>query len=160
MSYPAPIEEKKPSFWRRPVPMWAFILLVVIFILILFVPAFFAPLPPTIKEPLVVTPDARTMFISSNQTIAVNFTVADLNTTNSISATATLTLLYFPNSTQVPATGNITLTVSGVDSGASFTPAGAGNAVSFQPGGNTLIIDVKAQNAKPGTYSIIVALNT
>jgi hypothetical protein len=153
------MEEKRTSFWRRPVPMWAFILLVVIFILILFVPAFFAPFPPTIKEPLVVTPDARTMFISSNQTIAVNFTVADLNTTSSISATVTPTLLYFPNLTQVPATGNITLTVSGVNSGTGFTPAGAGNTVSFQPGGNTLIIDVKAQNAKPGTYSIIVALN-
>lgn len=158
MSYPAPIEEKKPSFWRRPVPMWAFILLVVIFILILFVPAFFTPFPPTITEPLVVSPDTRTVYINANETTIANFTVADINTTSTISATATPTLFYFSNSTQVPANGNITLTVYGVYTGNSFTAAGAGNTVSFRPGANTLVVNVKAQNAKPGIYSIRVEL--
>jgi hypothetical protein len=139
--------------------MWAFIFLVVVFILILFVPAFFAPLPPTIKQPLVVTPDTRTLFINSTETASVNFTVADLNSSSTISATATPTLFYFSNSTQVPSSGNITLTVYGVYTATSFTPAGSGNSVSFQPGGNTLVVDVKSgQKARSGIYSISVAL--
>lgn len=158
MSYPAPIEEKKPSFWRRPVPMWAFILLVVIFILILFVPAFFTPLPPTITEPLIISPDTRTMFINSNETIVANFTVADINTTSTISAIATPTLFYFSNTTRVPTNGNITLAISGVYIGTSFTAVSAGNTVSFQPGANTLVLNIKAQNAKPGIYAVTVAL--
>jgi hypothetical protein len=158
MSYPGPIEEKKLSFWRRPVPMWAFILLVVVIILILFVPAFFVIPPPTIQQPLAISPDSHTMFINSTETTTANFTVTNLNSTNAISATATATLYYFDNSTQVPADNNLTLTVSGVQTGTSFAAAGTGNSVTFQPGGNTLIVDVKAQNAKRGIYSVIVGL--
>ena len=157
-SYPNPIEEKKPSFWRRPVPMWAFILLVVIIILILFIPGFFTPVPPTVQQPLVLSPDSRTMYITTNDTIAANFTVTDLNATNTISATANATLYYFSNSTRALGTANITLTVYGVYTGTSFAAAGTGNAVSFQPGGNTLVIGVKAQNARPALYTITVEL--
>jgi hypothetical protein len=157
-SYPSPVEEKKPSFWRRPVPMWAFILLVVIIILILFIPGFFTSPPPTIQQPLVLSPDSRTMYITTDDTIAANFTVTNLNTTNTISATAKATLYYFSNSTEAPATANITLMVYGVYTGTSFAAAGTGNTVSFQPGGNTLVIDLKAQNARPALYTITVAL--
>jgi hypothetical protein len=158
MSYPSPVEQPRPSFWRRPVPMWAFILLVVIIILILFIPGFFTSPPATIQQPLVLSPDSRTMYITSNDNITLDFTVTNLNATNAISATANATLYYFSNSTKTPATANITLTVYGVYTGTGFIATGAGNKVSFQPGGNTLVIDVKAQKATPALYTITVAL--
>jgi hypothetical protein len=160
MTYPSPVEEKRPSFWKRPVPMWAFILLIIILVFLLFVPNFFIPTPPTIQQPLVLSPDSRTMYVNANQSTAINFSVVDLNATNNISANATATLSYFSNSTAVPASGNITLTVYGVYTGTTFTAATSSNSVSFQPGGNTLVINLKAQDAKPGLYTITVALSS
>ncbi len=140
--------------------MWAFILLIVIIIVILFVPGFFTPLPPSITQPLVLSPDSRTLYISSNDSLAIDFAVANLNTSNTISATANATLTYFANSMRVPANGNITLTVYGVYTGTNFVSATTSNSVSFQPGGNTLVIDLKALDATAQLYTITVSLST
>jgi hypothetical protein len=167
MSYPSPIEEKKPSFWHRPVPMWAFLLLVVIFILILFVPAFFSPTLPTIQQPLVLTPDSRSICISSTvagcfvlgSTNTTDFTVANLNATDTISATATATLL-FPNSTLVPANANVTLAISGVKTGNSFVTSTDGKSVSFPPGVSSLVVTVVSKaNSATGNYTVRVSLS-
>jgi hypothetical protein len=160
MTYPSPVEEKKPSFWKRPVSVWVFVLVIVVLVLFLFVPSFFIPVPPTIQQPLVLSPDSRTMFISANQSTAIDFSVVDLNATNNISANVTATLSYFSNSMPVPASGNVTLTVYGVYTGTTFTAATSSNSVSFQPGGNTLVINLKAQNATPELYTITVALSS
>ena len=157
---PVPFEEKKPSFLRRPVPMWAFLLLIVLLVVFLFLPAFLSPLPPSIQQPLILTPDNRPITISQGETTAsVNFTVANLNQTNTIAATARATLL-FPNSTIVPAKDNITLTIYGVQTRGSFTASSDGKSVSFPPGGNILIIRVvlTPPNSLLGNYIITVSL--
>ena len=155
---PIPFEEKKPSFLRRPVPMWAFLLLIVLLVVFLFLPAFLSPLPPSIQQPLILTPDNRPITISQGQTIKANFTVANLNLTDTISATATATLL-FPNSTVVPAKDNITLTIDGVQTRNSFVPSTDGKSVSFPLGVSILIVKVvSTSNAAPGNYVIAVSL--
>jgi len=140
--------------------MWAFLILVIVFIFILFVLPFLTAPPPSIPQPLALSPDSRTMFINSTETTSVNFSVENLNLTSAITANVTTTLSYFSNSTTVPANGNITLTVYGVYTGTSFSSAIAGSGLTFQPGGNTMVVDIKAVNAKPGIYTIGVALST
>ena len=154
---PAQFEEKKPSFLRRPVPVWAFLLLIVLLVVFLFLPAFLTPLPPSIQEPLILTPDNRPVTISSGENTTVNFTVANLNQTDTIPATATATLL-FPNSTVVPASYNITLMISGVQTRNSFVRSTDGKSVSFPPGGNILIIRVISAKTLPGEYVIVASL--
>ena len=139
--------------------MWAFILLIILLVILLFVPNFLISPPPTIQQPLVLSPDSKTMFVNATQSTAVDFSVVDLNATNSLSATATATLSYFSNSSQVPASGNIALTVYGVYTGTTFTAASSGNNVSFQPGGNTLVINLKAQGAVAQLYTVSVSLS-
>lgn len=96
--------------------------------------------------------------VNQGVTITANFTVANLNQTNTIPATATATLL-FPNSTAVPTKDNITLTIYGVQTRGSFTASSDGKSVSFPPGGNTLIVRVvPAAKALPGSYVVTVAL--
>lgn len=99
------------------------------------------------------------MYLNATETTVANFTVTDLNATNNLSATVTLTLTYFSNSTQVPASGNVTLSVKGVYTGSSLAAPSSGNAVVFQFGGNMLAINIKTQDAKPGLYTLTVALN-
>lgn len=155
---PVPFEEKKPGFFRRPVPMWAFLLLIVLLIVFLFLPAFLSPLPPSIQQPLILTPDNRPITVRQGETTTVNFTVANLNQTNAISATAAATLL-FPNSTIVPAKDNITLTIVGVQTRNSFAASTDGKSVSFPLGVSILIVKVvSTSNAAPGNYVIAVSL--
>ena len=157
---PPPFEEKKPSFWRRPVPIWAFLLLVVVLFLLLFLPAFFAALPPSIQQPLVLTPDSRSITVTQGATLTANFTVANLNQTNTIPATATATLFFQNNSTLVPARDNITLIVYGVQTGNSFVASSDGKSVSFPPGGNILIVRVVAASiSASGPYVVRVSLS-
>lgn len=159
-SYPSPIEQKKPSFLRRPVPMWAFLLLVVVLIIYLVIlPLSITTLPPTIQQPLVVIPENMPVTINQGVTTTANFTVANLNQTNSIPATATATLL-FPNTTAVPANYNITLTISGVQTGNSFVTSTDGKSVTFLPGGNILVVHIVATSkAVAGSYVIKVSLS-
>ena len=155
-----PFEEKKPNFLRRPVPIWAFLLLVVLLVILLFLPGPPLPLPPSIQQPLILTPDNRPITINPGETttITANFTVANVNQTNTIPATATATLL-FPNSTAVPAKDNITVTIYGVQTRSSFIASSDGKGVSFPPGGNILIVRVvPAAMALPGSYIVTVAL--
>ena len=98
------------------------------------------------------------MYLNATETTVANFTVTNLNATSNLTATVTLTLTYFSNSTQVPASGNVTASVKGVYSGTSFAAPSSGNDVVFQFGGNTLTVNIKAQNAKPGLYTLTVAL--
>src|SRR6266540_7266936 len=151
-AYPnqGPLEEKRPGFLHRPVPMWAFLLLVIILILILFVPAFLIPCPPRIQQPLLVTPESRTVFINVTQ-ISANFSVSNLNATNTLSATATATLS--------PPNVNVTLTISGVQTGNSFVVSSDGKTVSFPPGVNTLIVTIDpTNNMMPGNYTVELSL--
>ena len=99
------------------------------------------------------------MYLNATETTAANFTVTDLNATTNLSASVTLTLTYFSNSTQVAASGNVTASVKGVYTGTSFSASSSGNDVVFQFGGNTLAINIKTQNAKPGLYTLTVALS-
>jgi hypothetical protein len=139
--------------------MWAFLILVVAIVLLLFIPAFLTIPPPTIQEPLVLTPDTRSITVNPGQTTTANFTVANLNQTVSIPATATATLL-FQNSTAVPANYNITLTISGVQTRNSFVASTDGKSVTFLPGGNTLVVHVVATSkAVPGSYVVKVSLS-
>ena len=157
-SGPVPFEEKKPGFLRRPVPMWAFLLLIVLLVVFLFLPAFLSPLPPSIQQPLILTPDNRPITISQGETTKANFTVANLNQTD-IPATATANLL-FSNSTIVPAKENITLTIVGVQTRNSFVASTDGKSVSFPPGVSILIVKVvSTSNALPGNYVITVSLS-
>ena len=158
-SGPNPFEEKKPSFLRRPVPMWAFLLLVIVLVVFFFLPAFLTTLPPSTQQPLILTPDSRAITISTGETITANFTVANLNLTDAIPATASATLL-FPNSTVVPASYNIALTIYGVQTRNSFVASNDGKSVSFPPGGNILIVRVvSTSSAVPGSYTIRVSLS-
>ena len=155
-SYPgsSPTEGKRPSFFRRPVPMWAFLLLIVIIVLILFIPALIAPTPPSIQQPLAFTPDSRPIFIQASQNFTENFSVANLNSTSTISATATATL-FFANSTIASASVNVTLTVSGVQTRGSFTVSSDHKTVSFPPGASTLVVRVVSKPTTPVGYYII-----
>lgn len=134
--------------------MWAFLLLVIIIILILFVPAFFATAPPTIKQPLILTADSQTLSIGPNQTSILDFTVANLNTTNTISTTA--------NATLRPASQNINLTILGVKTGnGSLVVSSDGKTVSFPPGGNILEVRVTSNSKVPlpaASYMVTVSL--
>ena len=138
--------------------MWAFLLLVIYLLVALVVQNILLPPSPVIRQPLTLSPDSRTMYLGANETTVANFTVTDLNDTNPLSAIVILNLTYFLNSTQVPARGNVTLSVQGVYTGTSFASAGSGNSVVFQFGGNTLVINIKTQDAKPGLYTLTVAL--
>ena len=53
-------EPRKPGFLRGPVPMWAFLLLVVILVGVIFLPAFLPIFTVTIRQPLVLTSDHQT----------------------------------------------------------------------------------------------------
>ncbi len=127
-------EQKKAGFLRRPVPMWAFLLFVVILVIVIFLPAFLPISTVTISQPLLLTSDNQTLSISPGEITTANFTVANLNTTSMISTTATSTL--------APASSHIVLTISGVETGKVFTNSTDGKTVSFQPGGNTLVARV------------------
>ncbi len=154
MSYPSPppYEAKKPGFLHRPVPMWAFLAFVIIIVVLMFASLFIGYTPPSIQQPLVLIPDSRTVSITPGQTFTANFTVANLNSTNTISDTVTLTL--------VPANSNVTLTASGVQTGTSFAPPNSDGTLPFQPGGNTLVVRVAANaNALRGNYTIQVSLS-
>src|SRR5215469_14129663 len=109
---PSPIEEKRPGFLHRPVPMWAFLLLVVVIGLLVFLPAF-VPVtpPPSIRQPLILIPDSRAFYIPGGKTMTENFTVANLNATSAITATASVTLT--PNT-------HANATIYGVVTGTSF----------------------------------------
>lgn len=161
MSSPTPVEEKKPSLWHRPVPLWAFLLLVVL-LAVLIVPNLLISLispPVAISQPLILSQDSRTMYLGANETTVANFTVTDLNATGPLPATVSLILTYFSNSTKVPTTGNVTSSVKGVYTGTSFAAASSGNSVVFQFGGNTLAINITSQRAKSGLYTLTVALS-
>jgi hypothetical protein len=148
---PSPIEEKRPGFLRRPVPMWAFLLLVVIIGIIIFLPALLPFTSTPIKEPLILTPDSRTFNITGTQSINANFTVANLNTTSTIAATVTIVL--------VPTTPHVNATIYGVQTGDSFVAATNGRSVSFLPGGNTLILHVISDSGARGNYTVHVSLS-
>lgn len=150
-------EEKKRGFLRRPVPMWAFLALVVVFILVLVVPSFIAPTFPTIQRPLVMTNNPQTIYITkSNVTITANFTIANINATNTISANAVAAIIN-------PATGgtltntNIALTILGVQTGASFVSTN-NNSVDFPPGVSILVVRAVATNAVVGNYTLRLSL--
>jgi hypothetical protein len=144
-------EPKKPGFLRRPVPMWAFLLLVVILVIVIFLPAFLPSSIVSISQPLVLTTDNQTLNITPAETTSANFTVANLNTTSTISAKATATL--------APASPYIALKVFGVETGDVFTNSTDGKTVSFQPGGNILVIRVTADGlTMAGNYTIHVSL--
>lgn len=138
--------------------MWAFLVLVAYLLVALFVQNIFIPSQPAIPQSLILSPDSRTLYLNSTETTVANFTVIDLNAASNVSATVTLTLTYFSNSTRVPANGNVTLSVKGVYTGASFAASGSGNNVVLQFGGNTLAINIKTQSAKSGLYTLTVAL--
>src|SRR5207237_9750058 len=93
-TYPgtAPAEPKKPCFLRRPVPMWAFLLLVIIFGMVIFLPAFLPSSFVTIKQPLVLNSDNQTLSITNETVITANSTVPNLNATNAIPTTPTAKL--------------------------------------------------------------------
>ena len=144
-------EPKKPGFLRRPVPMWAFLLLVIIFGIVIFLPAFLPSSFVTIKQPLVLNSDNQTLSIINGTVITANFTVANLNATNAISTTANATLTK-PNPT-------ITLTIAGVQTGNVFVASPDGRSVTFEPGGNILVVRVSADpTTTSGNYTIHVAL--
>jgi hypothetical protein len=147
---PSPIEEKRPGFLRRPVPMWAFLLLVVIIGIIIFLPALLPITSTSIKQPLVLSPDSRTFNITGTRSITANFTVANLNMTSTITATVTITL--------VPATPHVNATIYGVQTGDSFVAATNGRIVSFLPGGNTLMLHVISDPMAHGNYTVHVSL--
>ena len=143
--------------------MWAFLLLVIVLFVFIFIPTFFALFagpPPAIQQPLVLTPDNRAITITQGVTTTANFTVANLNLTSTIPATATATLLFQNNSTVVPARDNITLTIYGVQTGNSVVASSDGKSVSFPPGGNILIVRVvPASIAASGNYVVRVSLS-
>lgn len=151
-TYPgsSPTEEKKPSFLRRPVPMWAFLLLVVIIGIIIFLPALLPITSTSIKQPLVLTPDNRTFNITGIQSISANFTVANLNATNTITASVTITIL--------PTTTHVNATAYGVQTGDTFVAATNGRNVAFLPGGNTLILHILSDSGAKGNYTVRVSL--
>ena len=68
--------------------MWAFLLLVIIFGIVIFLPAFLPSSFVTIKQPLVLTSDNQTLSIINGTVMTANFTVANLNATDEISTTA------------------------------------------------------------------------
>ena len=143
--------KKKPSFLRRPVPMWAFLLLVVILVIVIFLPAFLPISTVTISQPLVLTSNNQTLSISPGEITTANFTVANLNSTSVISTTPTITL--------APASSHIVLMISGVETGRVFTNSTDGKTVSFQPGGNTLVIRATADlTTLAGNYTVHVSL--
>ncbi len=144
-------EPKKPGFLRRPVPMWAFLLLVVILVIVIFLPALLPSSSITISQPLVLTSNNQTLSIINGTVTTANFTVANLNTTNAISTTA--------NATLAKANSHITLTISGVQTENSFAASPDGKSVTFQPGGNTLVIRVSSDaTAISGNYTVQVSL--
>lgn len=152
-TFPTPVEEKKPGFLRRPVPMWAFLILVIVFIFLLVLPLFVSSPLPTIQQPLVITNNLQTIYINkSNETITANFTIANLNSTNTIPASPVAAIIN-------PATGgtltntNIALTILGVQTGPSFVNSTNGS-VDFPPGGNILVVRAVATNAGIGNYTL------
>src|SRR5215472_12948330 len=150
---PSPIEEKRPGFLHRPVPMWAFLLLVILIGLLVFLPAFLPLTPPaSIRQPLVLTPDSRTFYIPGNKTMTENFTVANLNATSAITASASVTL--------APTNPHVNATIYGVVTGTSFVLATDGGTLSFPPGGNTLIIHVISDLSGAGNYTVRVSLSS
>jgi len=131
--------------------MWAFLLLVVILVIVIFLPAFLPISTVTISQPLLLTSDNQTLSISPGEITTANFTVANLNTTSMISTTATSTL--------APASSHIVLTISGVETGKVFTNSTHGKTVSFQPGGNTLVARVTSDATTiAGNYTVHVSL--
>ena len=147
-------EPTKPGFLRRPVPMWAFLLLVGFLLINIILTAFIpAPQIVAIKQPIVITSDSQTIPIVQNLTSTLYFTVANLNLTNTITTTANATFLTTPAS-------NMTLTILGVQTGSSpLVSSGDGKTVSFLPGGNFLVVRVVAgSKAVPGSYTVKVAL--
>lgn len=131
--------------------MWAFLLLVVILVVVIFLPAFLPSSTVTIRQPLVLTSNDQTLNIINGTMTMAKFPVANLNATNAISTTANATLTM-PNS-------HITLTISGVQTGSAFAASPDGKSVTFQPGGNTLVIRVSADaTATSGIYTVHVSL--
>lgn len=154
-TFPTPTtgEEKKPSFLRRPVPMWAFLILVLVFIFILVLPLLVSSPLPTIQQPLVITNNPQTIYIGkSNETITANFTIANLNSTNTIS-TSIVAAIIDPKTDATLTNTNIALTILGVQTGASFASS-TGNNVAFPPGGSTLVVRAVATNALIGNYTL------
>jgi hypothetical protein len=144
-------EPKKPGFLHRPVPMWAFLLLVVIIGIVIFLPAFFPSSFVAIKQPLILSSDNQTLSIINGTVTTANFTVANLNVTSAISTTANATLVK-PNS-------HITLSISGVQTGNVFAASPDRKSVTFQPGGNTLVVRISADaTAVSGNYTLHVSL--
>jgi hypothetical protein len=133
--------------------MWAFLLLVLLLVLTNVLGFFITSPTATIMQPLVLTSNSQTLNLRPGETTTANFTVANLNTTNTIPATATAIL--------APANSNITLSMSGVQTRGSFAASTDGRSVSFLPGGNTLVVLVKANNnAAAGSYTIQVSLSS
>lgn len=158
-TFPAPMqgEERKPGFLRRPVPMWAFLILVIVFLLILIIPIFTTSPLPTIYQPLVITNNPQTIhFANSNETITANFTVANLNATNTISASVVAAIIN-PATDATLTNTNIALTILGVQTGTTFVNSSNNNAA-FPPGGNVLVIRAVATNAVVGNYTLRVSL--
>lgn len=150
---PVPGEEKKPGFLRRPVPMWAFLILVIVFIFLLVLPLFVSSPLPTIQQPLVVTNNPQTIYFDkSNETITANFTIANLNATNSIPATVVAAIIN-PVTHATLTNTNITLTILGVQTGANFVSS-SGNNVDFPPGASTIVVRAVATNAVIGNYTL------